>query len=76
MLMAFITPVQAAAGHGRTVYGPSGILLRLGCFWAWVTQQPRPELAPGGALRWRRGLLAPGDRAGLTRLHKAPPQAQ
>jgi hypothetical protein len=26
-------------------------VLGLSCFWAWVTQQPRPKLVPGGELR-------------------------
>src|SRR5262245_25327185 len=52
-------------------------VLGLLCFWEWLAQKPRPELAPGSELRWRRGLLAPGDAAGLlTRLHRAPPAVE
>src|SRR5262245_971183 len=72
--LLFQKVVTAANGH--TVYGLRGILLGLWCFWALVTQQPRPEPAPRGTLRWRRGLLAPGDGARLlTRLHREPPAA-
>src|SRR5262245_58233348 len=71
-------------GANRLVHNVGSAVLRglrggdpwgLWCFWAWVTQQPRPEPLPRGTLRRRRGLLAPGDVTRLLTRHRETPLA-